>query len=142
MKTKHKTHKVKPIKKQLWEIFAEFIRRRDADEDGVVFCISCGAPVIWNKGNCHAGHYYNKGSYLGLKYNEKNVNGQCYECNMNKEGNKQGYREGLIEKYGKEVLLELEVQLRNKGVSGRAEHVILIEHYKQKVKDLKQSKPI
>lgn len=33
-------------------IFSEYIRRRDADKDGFVRCISCGRRIRWEDADC------------------------------------------------------------------------------------------
>lgn len=92
---------------RLWKVFSEFIRRRDADENGLCACISCGRIAHWKQ--MDAGHFIGKGVSLFLKYDERNVNAQCGRCNLN-EGNYAGYREGMIKKYGLEVVEELEAK--------------------------------
>lgn len=78
----------------------EFIRKRDEFKP----CISCG--VAYND-TFQAGHFFKAELFSNLKFNEKNIHGQCKQCNMFKEGNESGYRVGLIQRYGKEFLSEL-----------------------------------
>ena len=132
-------------KKKLWKAFSEFIRLRDS-EDGVGICISCGRFVAYpNKsGKWHAGHFYPRSTtYSYLYFDEKNVNGQCMHCNSYLEGNKQGYEEGLIKKYGDGILEEL----KNKKVTGLVgvlghEYEELAKHYRGLVRQMKKEKGI
>jgi hypothetical protein len=64
-------------------------------------CISCGIP--WHD-NFQAGHFYKAELYSNLKFDINNINGQCPQCNLRKEGNESGYRAGIMQRYGKEQL--------------------------------------
>jgi len=70
--------------------FNLFIRERDKR----LGCISCGG-VIEN-----AGHYLSAGNHSGLRFDEKNVFGQCIRCNKWLHGNLIEYRKGLIKRIG------------------------------------------
>jgi hypothetical protein len=70
--------------------FNRFIRERDKE----MGCISCGGKVE------QAGHFYSAGHNAGLRFNEKNVNGQCVRCNHFLSGNLNEYRKRLIERIG------------------------------------------
>lgn len=74
-----------------------FIRTRDEGKP----CISCGAmkPLT-------AGHHQSVGSYEEIRFNTKNINGQCWGCNGG-QGNKykddtvdQKYDAGVVERFG------------------------------------------
>lgn len=96
-----KMSKVVPLPKLLkkaQEVFNKWIRSRDLNKG----CISCGGSVD------HAGHYFNQGQHSALRYHELNVNGQCVSCNTYKHGNLINYRKGLVNRYGWEVVEELE----------------------------------
>lgn len=55
----------------------------------------------------HAGHFYAR-TFTAVRWDERNVNGQCAGCNTFKHGNLLEYRKGMIAKYGQEVVDELE----------------------------------
>ncbi|GAG17995.1 unnamed protein product [marine sediment metagenome] len=112
---------------RLIKTFHKYIRLRDIQ----LPCISCGS---WIK--LQAGHYYNAGNYASLRFDEKNVNGQCVQCNYFKEGNKQGYRDGLIKKYGIDVLIDLKIKKNNISKLDVFELNCLNEEYKKKTKEL------
>lgn len=78
-----------------------FIKKRDKGKP----CISCGEP--WHS-DFQAGHFYKAELYSTLKFDETNIHGQCQGCNLFNDGNESGYRVGLIERYGKEYVDELD----------------------------------
>lgn len=71
-------------------------------------CISCGStnPAQW-----HCGHYYAVGRGTGarLRFDRRNTELQCSQCNKERSANKagdsstRGYTEGLSVKYGEEA---------------------------------------
>jgi hypothetical protein len=67
-------------------------------------CISCGEV---HKPDFQAGHYHSRGAHIQIGHDMLNINGQCYDCNIHKGGNKQGYRQGIKARYGSEVLQKL-----------------------------------
>jgi hypothetical protein len=101
-------------------------------------CISCGALVMPDTKNWQAGHYYSIGAYPNLRYDELNINGQCLKCNVFKEGNKQGYREGYIKRYGEAKLSNLEMKKGNILKLVEGDYVVLIKHYKNQIEKLEK----
>lgn len=89
----------------LTKVTHAWVRRRDCP-NGYGYCISCGRVISLI--GCHAGHYIPCGESKATRWHPANVNAQCVECNIEKRGNPKGYREGIIRKYGKEMLDELE----------------------------------
>jgi hypothetical protein len=96
-------------KAKLDRVFSIWIRKRDT-KGGIGFCISCGKPTTFEKGDC--GHYINR-KHMATRYDEMNCNLQCIKCNRFDEGNIQGYRKGLIKKYGLEAVELLELRKFN-----------------------------
>ncbi len=92
--------------KKAQEVFNAWIRERDRDAG----CISCGGRVD------HAGHYFAQGSHSALRFDERNVNGQCVGCNTYKHGNLIYYRHGLVAKIGEAAVEELEKEAISKPV--------------------------
>lgn len=70
-----------------------FIRERDKGLN----CVSCGNP--WHE-DFQAGHLYKAELFSTLKFDEKNISGQCRRCNLFNDGNESGYRVGIINRYG------------------------------------------
>lgn len=121
-------------KDTLDRIFSEFIRIRDSDTNGIIRCISCGKIVAWKESDC--GHYINR-KHNSTRYDEKNCNAQCRSCNRFDEGNIQGYRKGLIAKYGEYAVKILEMKKYNTCKMGQLEINVLGDEYKLKLKALK-----
>ena len=99
MKRKKATSRSNSLPKLLEKtqrIFNAYIRARDK------YCISCGGPVE------QAGHYHSQGHHSALRFDPINTNGQCRRCNMFLHGNLIKYRQGLVDKYGEDVVKELE----------------------------------
>jgi len=133
-KMKIRRPKVSTLKKKLTKIFNEYIRERDKKlQEGK--CISCQ-----KEGN-QAGHYFSTSQCPSpsMIFNEHNVNLQCPHCNLWLHGNIQNYTEGLIKKYGKHIIEELDVQRSFKGEPwGVFQYEVMIKHYKEKLNELKQ----
>jgi len=107
------------------KVFNAYIRARDKE----LGCISCGAEVE------QAGHYHSQGHHSALRFNPINTNGQCRRCNMFLHGNLIKYRQGLVDRYGEMVVLDLE-DIANKNRLkkwSRDELEQLISQYKQTI---------
>lgn len=96
-----KKQTVTSLKKKLWKVFSQYIRQRDRG-----ICISCGRYAEGS--GYHAGHFVT-GSICppSLYFDELNVNGQCYSCNIWKSGNWINYEKSLIVKIGEEGVRRL-----------------------------------
>ena len=100
--------------------FSYFIRQRDANEDGICTCISCGEKSHWT--NTENGHYIGR-SNQRLRYDEQNCAAQCSPCNRAGCGKsnsifrvsrfgmykrtkdvKRKHRKGLKARYGEDIL--------------------------------------
>ena len=111
--------------------FSLFIRHRDS-KNGSFVCISCHKPKPFEQADC--GHYFNR-QYISVRFDLVNCNAQCRKCNRFQEGNIQGYREGLVDKFGKQALNELTVRKVTTKKYTLFELEKTIEYYKQKNKD-------
>jgi len=111
----------------------KYIRERDKGKP----CISCGIPFL---PDFQAGHFYKAELYSNLKFDEKNTNGQCQQCNLRKEGNESGYRSGIIQRFGKEHLNYLDEKAKaykkNDYHWDRAELEEIRKYYTDKLKDI------
>jgi len=112
--------------------FNKFIRLRDTKGQGCP-CISCGKPVRYGTHDCQAGHFYPGISiYRALEFSEENVNVQCFQCNYGKQGAWEGYKLGMVKKYGKGILKKLKIQAHNHSLLDTALCLILKKMYKRK----------
>jgi len=121
------------LKGMLWGIFARYIRLRDRGE-----CISCGNYRKYE--DLQAGHYVAAGgSSNDLIFDEKNVNGECGQCNGFSADHLIPMRQNLIRKYGEEAVLDLE--RRRKFIGKHWEYTDFVEkirYYIGKVAELKR----
>ena len=89
-----------------WDIDLRHFKRV---EDLPVLCCSCDHVKSWIR--MDAGHFIprGKGGMSGVYFDERNINAQCKQCNAFKQGNFLGYFTFMLNKYGKEVVDELEL---------------------------------
>lgn len=127
---------IKQLDKELWDIFSEYIRRRDAIKfSGADFakCITCSHVAHWKEFDC--GHGISR-RHLSTKFEEKNNHAQCKGCNGLKSGKQFEYMLAVDRKYGKGTSELLLLKSKQSVKWGRFEYEILIKEYKQKIKDL------
>lgn len=126
-----KTPKASTLKAKLWKIFSEYIRRKDADHQGLAACVSCGKIDHWK--NLDAGHYIPKSLGLSIYFEERNVAPQCAGCNRFRHGHLTSYALYLIKTYGAGILDDLDALRRTKAKFSASDYLELIEAYKQKL---------
>ena len=101
--TPPKQIKIKPDKRAI--ALSKAIKERDAG----LPCISCGKQM--KDYEIQAGHYIARGKSVKLKYEPRNIHAQCWNCNNNHQIQQQmqeGFRKGLIARYGLEEIEWLE----------------------------------
>lgn len=83
-----------------------YVRERDKDKG----CISCGTSLQVESvgGGFDAGHYRSRGSSPSLRFDERNIHGQCKRCNRYLSGNYSAYRTGLESRYGSAFVVALD----------------------------------
>jgi hypothetical protein len=120
---------VQQLKKKADKWCSDYIRQRDK---GV--CFTCGCKKEWKYQQ--AGHYISR-VYGNLRYYEKNVHCQCYSCNVMKHGNMDEYAIRLQQKYGKDILEELNKYKYMPPTPFKVADLLnLIEEFKIKIKKL------
>lgn len=113
--------------------FNQFIRLRDSKE-GYFKCISCGVTKSTSK--MHAGHFLSAGHHSIVRFDERNVHGQCEHCNTFLSGNLIRYQEGLEKKIGKDEVVKIIMKSRMRGFKwDRFGLIDIITTYNQKCKD-------
>lgn len=117
-------------KSKLQTVFNTFIRTRDLKRG----CVSCEITLEGKKFD--AGHFW-ASTYEGIRFNEKNVHGQCVHCNQHKRSNAHEYRLRILNRITKEDLQWLEDHRHDPLKLTIPEIKDLIDLYKQKTKDLK-----
>jgi hypothetical protein len=120
---KYSKYSVAQLKAKAQKVFNAWIRKRDEGKP----CISCGSGKP-----DHAGHYFSAGHHSKLRFDERNVAGQCIRCNYFLHGNQTGYRQGLIKRIGIEAVEQIESEASIKGAYkwDRFSLIKIIEHYK------------
>ena len=108
------------------KIFNAYIRQRDS-QDGYFTCISCGQTKDTSQMDC--GHFAPIKGGSALRFDEYNCNGECKRCNGFDEFHLIGYRRGIIDKYGLEILIYLERNARTVKKWSRTELNEIIETY-------------
>ncbi len=102
------------LKSKLWKIISEYIRRKDADNEGNVSCVTCWMRKHWKE--MQAGHFVPSWSSSYLRYVEDNIHPQCYHCNINLGSNPIEYRIYMVNRYG-EKFVEQMIACRNEPTS-------------------------
>ena len=100
-----KTKKAR-LKSKAWTLFSEYIRRRDADKEGIIQCVTCKKRAHWKGEGMQAGHFI-AGRTLSLLFDDRNCHSQCYGCNVGRNGSYVEYFLYMEERYGREVIDEL-----------------------------------
>lgn len=126
----------KPTKTQLTKkldvIFSQYIRRRKAVK-GIAECVTCGRKDEWKK--LQAGHFISR-TKRSVRWDEDNVQVQCYSCNIHGQGQQYLYSLYL----GAERSLELyEESLYGKDFSVE-EMEGMIDYYQKLVESLDKLK--
>jgi len=109
------------------KVFNAYIRQRDS-EDGYFTCISCGQIYSTDLMDC--GHFAPVKGGSALRFDEYNCNGECKRCNGFDDFHLIGYRRGIINKYGEDILIYLEQNARLVKKWSRTELNEIIEKYK------------
>lgn len=127
------------LQQRLDQVFSEYIRLRDANENGFCKCVTCGS--MWRWQDLQNGHYIDR-RHIGARYDERNCNSQCSSCNIGLRGNLDKYKRAIIEKYGVKVLEELESTKRSMEKLTVVDYQEKIVYYRDQVKQLRQEKGI
>jgi len=123
------------LQRKLWKVCSEYIKKRDGR-----ICITCGKEIKPGKG-VHNGHFLpSKTCGFNLRYDEKNLNVQCFYCNKNLGGFGAMYYKKMVEKHGQEFVDNLfrryKEHLLNKEKWADKDYLNKIEYYKEKLKNL------
>jgi len=120
------------LKNKLWKIVSEYIRRRDADDEGLVECCTCKKVGHWNR--MQAGHFVASSQGNATRWDERNIHAQCYRCNINLGGNGPEYYPFMVNKYGLDFVNEL--RSRPMVKLSDSDYMRLIEEYSEKLAGL------
>lgn len=107
---KKKTMSRSQLVKRLDSVFSQYMRLKDADNNGMVECYTCGAVRHWKEQQ--AGHFYTRGRHA-TRWDESNIRVQDYACNIAKSGNYIVFTKKMIAEMGMEAVDELEYKSIN-----------------------------
>lgn len=93
------------LKKKVWKVFSQYIRKRNADKNGYTYCVTCKRKKFWKE--LQAGHFI-PGRHNIILFDERLVHPQCYHCNCFLFGNPREYDKFMRKKYGDEKVAEFD----------------------------------
>ena len=131
---------ISKLKKELDKWFSLFIRLREATDEGLCQCFTCG-KVSHYKTGMQNGHFQSR-SFLSTRFDEENCQVQCVGCNMFKQGEQWKFGMNLNAKYGIGTSNKLEFISRHKVKFYRIDYEEKISYYKTAVDKLKKEKGI
>lgn len=119
---------LKKWKKKAWQAFSAYIRRREADDNGMVRCCTCGTVKNWRE--VDAGHFV-PGRNNSVLYDTRIVWAQCKSCNRN-QGEQYKYSLFLKGKGFSDQELEELLNLKHKIKPMTAmDHFSVFQKYKE-----------
>ncbi len=128
---------ISKVKKKLWVIFSEYIRKKDGflttGSTDWALCITCQKRYHYKM--LQAGHFIAGRHNAGL-FSEEGTHAQCYNCNINLKGNTLEYRRQIIKLYGENADTRLEREAKEVKQFTIPELEEMIIRYKQKIKEL------
>ena len=131
---------ISKLKKELDNWFSLYIRLRDATDEGLVECFTCGKVAHYKKG-MQNGHFQSR-KFLTTRWDNKNCQVQCAGCNVFKYGEQYKFSLNLDAKYGEGTAESLEILSKQLWKITRVEYEDFIFYYKSLVEKLKKEKGI
>jgi len=132
MKTKKPS--ISTLKKKLWKLTSEYVRRSASDSNGIAECVTCGARKDWRE--LQAGHFIPKALGTAIYFDLRNIHTQCYRCNINLGSNGPEYFRFMQERYGDEVIEDLRALSRTTLKLYASDYEEMIEGMKLKLEEL------
>jgi hypothetical protein len=129
---------IKTLKTKLDNIFSLYIRLREATDEGLVQCFTCGNVNNYKVG-MQNGHFMSR-KFMATRYDEQNCQVQCVGCNMFKFGEQFKFSLALDYKYGKGTAEELLHKSRQINKMSSKDFEEKISYYKSLVEKLLKEK--
>ena len=125
------------LKKKLDAIFSKYKRLSEADENGMVICITCGKRLHYKE--AHNGHFVPR-QILATRFSEINTNVQCCGCNTYKDGEQYLHGKAIDFEYGEGTADWLMSQPKDGFKIDKSDYEAMIDYYSYAVKYLLQTK--
>ena len=119
---------ISKLKKELDKWFSLYIRLRDATDEGLVECFTCGKVAHYKKG-MQNGHFQSRKHY-NTRWNEDNVKIQCPACNVFRYGEQFLFSKYLGNNLSEELLVKSRIIVKFTNIE--LEQMII--HYSNKLK--------
>ena len=133
---------ISKLKKELDKWFSLFIRLRDATDEGLCQCFTCGKVGHYKTGGMQNGHFQSR-RFMATRYSEDgNCEVQCSGCNIFRFGEQYKFALALDAKYGAGTAEELEFLSRMVVKFTRVDYEDNIRYYKSAVEKIKKDKGI
>ena len=113
--------------------FSLYVRQRDADENGMVKCCTCGKRGHWKDFDC--GHFMSR-RYEATRFEEKNTGVQCTGCNIFSQGKQFEFGKYLDGRYGDGTAEKMLLMSKMTVKRGELGLRWIIEEYKKKIESL------
>lgn len=131
---------ISKLKKELDKWFSLFIRLREATDEGLCQCFTCGKVDHYKR--MQNGHFQSR-RFMATRYSEDgNCEIQCPGCNIFRFGEQYKFALSLDGKYGVGTAEELESLARTIVKFSRSDYEEKIRYYKYAVEKLKKEKGI
>ena len=127
MKVKRST-----LVKNLDTVFSQYIRLRYAKNE-IAECYTCGVKNEYKK--LQAGHFASRRHY-STRWNEFNVQVQCYSCNICSQGLQYEFGKKLCSQYGENFADELMLKSKQIVKFADIDLIEMIEYYNSKLESL------
>lgn len=124
-KKKKRAPSLPRLKAKLDTLFSLYIRRRDADHNGMVTCIACGKRFHWQEVDC--GHFVPR-QHLAVRWDERNAHPECRYCNRFRVDHYIDYTDAMRAKYGDEVIDSLKAARYQSVKLTRADYEAMIDY--------------
>ena len=128
---------VSTLKKKLWRIFAEYIKRKHSVDGEWCNCITCNKPIRIGTTDCQCGHFFPKGSNQYIMWHEDNVAPQCSFCNLAEQGAQERFEKALIVGIGQERVDHLHHVRKKTEKRGVIYYEDMIDKYSELLKEIK-----
>ena len=126
---------VNQLKKRLDVYFSLFIRARDSDDSGYIFCCTCRRLKKWKAINgAECGHYSKRNK--AHRYTETNCHAQCNYCNDRMKGESDLHATHIDKLHGRGTAQELRESENILIRHPREWYIIKIDYYKKEFKKL------